>query len=882
MTVRSKMNALHSTKLTASVACLFLSTRFLFADGPVGPTLQKCMIWSPSAPAGQQAYVAFRKSFTLQSEPILASLNIFADSRYILWVNGRYVLRGPCRFHPKRPEYDTLNFAPYLRKGPNTLTVLAHNYFGVVNGRIMSHAPGLTALLDVGGHNPIVTDASWRCSANTRYRPSPPAWSSIPDVIDAQVNDGEWMTPEFDDSTWEHAVAVDGKTWGDLQPRSIPFPKETPLDGLRLLPSREELLSVLPLELNSGEELLLDLGRMVMAYAEVDLEAAAGSVLQIRYALRYVDGRPAEEYGNGTTYTARGGRQSFVAGDMWGAHYLSVRCGSGKVKLHGFKVIDRRYPFTRVGAFKCSDPILTRLWENSVYTIETVTDDAYGSDARERDEWLQDPAEPNFITTRVALAGPADRGKLLYSDPRLLKNLLRHAALTQRLDGQIEATFPTDRHGDCHDIIEDYSCQWVEALRIYWEATQDREFLREMWPTLTRLMKWFWEHRTINGLVLAREYTSFDNPLAYITCEGATLNAFFYKALNDSAALATALRERQQANAYTMQARELAKAFNDHFWNSSESAYNSAIHHGRILGPTAHAQLIALDRGIVPDDRVAGTRKWFLANYKNPGGCHCCSNPDFESMVTNRAGINMPVTYYWVFQELYRRNTADSDLEALSEMRRRWTSMVTQREDTGTITECFIEGQGGSESCHNYGAVPAYFLSSYILGVRLEGPIWHKRLLLEPRLGDLESAEGVVCTEFGPVEVSWKQTGGALGFRFTVPRGVKAVVRLPRPSGESNLILNGRPRPGATIAGRFLALNLNAGQYTGQLTPNCAPVVAGHHNREVKGFPKTLGEYSCRHSGGSFKCARSRPLARFHLAWPPNGAYHSALCKVPG
>jgi hypothetical protein len=61
-------------------------------------SLQQSMIWSPSSPAGTQVYQAFRNGFVLATKPPQASLQIFADSRYILWVSGRYVLRGPCRF----------------------------------------------------------------------------------------------------------------------------------------------------------------------------------------------------------------------------------------------------------------------------------------------------------------------------------------------------------------------------------------------------------------------------------------------------------------------------------------------------------------------------------------------------------------------------------------------------------------------------------------------------------------------------------------------------------------------------------------------------------------------------------------------------------------
>ena len=109
------------------------------------------MIWAPSAPPGKQAYVAFRKTFSLDQVPSAATLHLFADSRYILWVNGRYVVRGPCRFDPKRPEYDTVDVRPWLQSGKNVLAVLVHHYAGGENGRTMNHVPCLTAQLDLAG-----------------------------------------------------------------------------------------------------------------------------------------------------------------------------------------------------------------------------------------------------------------------------------------------------------------------------------------------------------------------------------------------------------------------------------------------------------------------------------------------------------------------------------------------------------------------------------------------------------------------------------------------------------------------------------------------------------------------------------------------------------
>ena len=402
---------------------------------------------------------------------------------------------------------------------------------------------------------------------------------------------------------------------------------------------------------------------------------------------------------------------------------------------------------------------------------------------------------------------------------------MRHIALSQQPDGRLKAHSCSDRW-DCHGYIEDYSCQWVESLRIYYDATGDKEFVREMWPALVGQMKWFLDRRTPRGLVLAREYTSFDNPLAYVTCEGATLNAFLCQALRDAAYLGQAIGERQQADAYTKAAAELTDVINKQLWNEKEGAYNAGFYQDRLLGPTPHAALIALDRQIVPKDRIPRVRQWFLANFKHPGSFHCGTNPDFDKMITDRAGINMPVTYYWVFNVLYRHDSAESDLEVLREIRRRWATMVEHGKDTGTITEAFHEFNNGSESCHNYGAVPASFLSAYVLGVRLESPVWNKRLLIEPRLGDLQFAEGVVVTELGPVSVSWERTEGDKGLLvlFDVPKGAKATVRIPMASNTSTLTLNGKtllqagkPSEGCTVRGRWAEFEAAAGEYRGTM-----------------------------------------------------------------
>jgi len=210
---------------------------------------------------------------------------------------------------------------------------------------------------------------------------------------------------------------------------------------------------------------------------------------------------------------------------------------------------------------------------------------------------------------------------------------------------------------------------------------------------------------------------------------------------------------------------------------------------------------------------------------------HVCNNPDFERMVNQKAGINMPVVYYWVFQEFYRMNNAQMDMEVIQEIRRRWTPMVKYLHNTGTLAESFMneKGEGSTEACHNYGALPAYFLSSFILGVRLDGPVWEKKLLIEPRLGDLSFAEGIVVTEYGAVPISWKRAddGKSLNFKLTIPEGIVATVHFPKSSEKSNLLINGEvlmkdgvPKRGLKEEGRWIVVKDVKGECEGSVNIN--------------------------------------------------------------
>lgn len=779
--------------------------------------LQDSFIWSPSAPTGTQVYAVFRKSFDLKEQPKSATLRLFADSRYILWINGKYVDRGPCRFDPIGPEYDTLDVARFLQPGKNVLAVLVHHYHDGKPqdngdgfcGRIMRHAPGLTAslkVIDSTGKRSFGADPTWRVSTQNRFGPVPGNWTSIPDNIDARRDPGDWTATAFDDSTWEKAVPVDGKQWGPLRARRIPLLRETEVQPLCIvqqqtgttvpenLADKPEIAKLLPIDLATGSQIVIDAGQFAQAYVTIDMEADEGSQLELQFAQSFFSAgnKPEGWQSPGTSrYTTRGGRQTYTSGDTFGCKYLVVRCAAGKVRLLGMKLTNRLYPFDVVGKFACNDPLLNNIWQIGINTILTCSEDAYVDCAsRERTEWLGDAVMVSYPISRLTMAGSGTDGKPYWSDPRLFGNTLRHMGQSVLPDGRVKAHHPSNRW-DIHGYIEDYSCLWIQGLHTWHHNTSDLELVRETWPAITAQLKWFLDHRTERGLVKAREFVFPGNPLCYQVCEGTTLNAFLAQALADATELAGLLGHADQQREYAEADQAIRTAINTHLWDENAGSYAGGIKDGQKLPPTVHAAGMCLYFDAAPPERRQGVEQWFLANL------------DRED--------SGPFQFAYWHEVLARIDSDAADLKALETIRRRWEAM--SRFETKTTWEGF----GPAENCHDMGSTPTIYLSRHVLGVQVDGPVVNHRLLVKPRLGDLNLAEGVVVTEFGPVPVRWDRSSenGRLQFDIEIPTGVTACVSLPKPADPAEPMIDGQPAKPSSKSSRFVDVELGPGKHHG-------------------------------------------------------------------
>lgn len=202
-------------------------------------------IWTEGESSPRNSYTYFRKTLDLDSTPKEAKIHLTADSRYQLFVNGKFVGRGPVRSDRRWLYYDTWDLAPHLKKGKNAVAVLVHHY-GEWTFQYMQGRGGLLAeVVGSGGKLLGQTDSTWRALRSEAWAAGRPRMSiqlGFNEVYDARKAPKDWTAVDFEDGSWARAQEIGPagtEPWPNLVPRDIPPMLETPLRAAKVLETVE-------------------------------------------------------------------------------------------------------------------------------------------------------------------------------------------------------------------------------------------------------------------------------------------------------------------------------------------------------------------------------------------------------------------------------------------------------------------------------------------------------------------------------------------------------------------------------------------------------------------------------------------------------------------
>ena len=191
------------------------------------PKLRAPFIWTPrqqiakdfvsamKEPAerhdGMNRWFLFRTTIDLANTPSDAPTRITVDGRYLLYVNGSLVGRGPVRCSPLAQRFDTYDIAPQLKRGRNVVAVLVHTYG--VDTAFYEGARGMwRSVFGEGGlwvDGPVVnTGQAWRCTQTAAWEQDVPRTNDslgFLESFDANLLSANWADLDFDDSGWDAA-----------------------------------------------------------------------------------------------------------------------------------------------------------------------------------------------------------------------------------------------------------------------------------------------------------------------------------------------------------------------------------------------------------------------------------------------------------------------------------------------------------------------------------------------------------------------------------------------------------------------------------------------------------------------------------------------------
>lgn len=232
----------------------------------------------------------------------------------------------------------------------------------------------------------------------------------------------------------------------------------------------------LPITLAPGKTQLVtvDMGRLVLGSLSFEIDAPAGTVLDVAHAEEQRGGRAFIDkaivvYG-ADRWILSGGRQKIETFSPRGFRYLDMLvCGhSAPVILHTTGVVEQRYPHEFSGSFECSDDDFNRLWAYGKRTLELCGEDVF-TDCPWRERTLYGgDLVPEMATTAV-----------LTKDLRLVRQSLEVLLQSLNKKGWLQSRAPAPRD---KGTLYDYPLLTSIATDWYVRLADDKEFAARAWP----------------------------------------------------------------------------------------------------------------------------------------------------------------------------------------------------------------------------------------------------------------------------------------------------------------------------------------------------------------------------------------------------------------
>jgi alpha-L-rhamnosidase len=745
----------------------------------------------PSVQPQEHAVILFRRNFELQDKPSSFIIHLSADNHYRLFVNGKYVLRGPARGDLSHWFYETVDIAEYLKAGRNVLAAEVINWGPKRSFTFFSQMTSF--ILQGGSENEKIVNTEagkWKCFHNKAISAKNVDWMNDRSTIDFGLYVGNptdsvradlypwgWEKADFDDSIWLPAKWCDIAGGRDqqyaggilysggklliprrtaiLKERKVLFSTVRRMSGLNMNDGFIKEKGSLIIPPKSNFSVLIDQQYETMGYPEMNVSGGEKSVIRVMYAENMiVDNKSSKGDRNDIEgkrlvglkdiFIPDGGKNRLFKPTYIRAFrfiQLDIETGNEPLTINEYYNVECRAPLELKASFASDNKDFDWIMEAGWRTVSLCSQDMLLSDAAyEQMQYTGDSRVHNL--SLLTLSG----------DDRLTRNALIQFDQSRIPEGLTYACYPNP----FHLIIPSYSLIWIDQVYDYMLWKDDKEFIASLEPGIMNVLDWFERRRQSNGLLGKIEWWgALAWPRHYINGEppdiykgNNTLYTLHYAyTLRHAAEVLSFLGKTKESDNLRNRADEICSSVN-RLCKNTEGFYTESISDKRISQITNI--LAVLSEAVKGDEANA-----LMTKLLEPA--------DWFGQVDL-------FLHLYLFEAINKTGLQEHFSGELSE----W--LLMKKRGMTTFAEVPLEwGEENQRSeCHPWSSSPNYFFFRTVCGIKALAP-GHRQIEIAPSFNNLTRIDAIYPHVLGDIKMSLVRKASGIEGYIILPEGINGI-----------------------------------------------------------------------------------------------------------
>ena len=543
----------------------------------------------------------------------------------------------------------------------------------------------------------------------------------------------------------KHAFKVVPQMFQNLE--NIEPVKYTAIENINAVVNKDESYAIL--QAATGAEypfrsfypaFIIDFGEIMNGYIQLDLDAPAGSIIDIAYAHVLDDGKIYYKTGHhyrNKRYVCKEGRQKWESFEFVNARYLQVTVRFQtppvfriqefeSVKIYHIGMCRSDYPVDRTATFVSDNELLDKLVKASDNTALTcINDKLVDNNYREKNNWSGDVS--TVILPLLYMHGNLD----------MFRRYFRAFCYEQNPWGNFNIMVP---NGDDWSWF-DHSFNLVIRMEEYCTISGDKEFAYELYPYVRKYLTFLEKYENKDGIIAYVPYCYwFDWANLNRKDINSTLNLLYLRVLLASEKLARWVEAAKDLELIQEKIENLCNKCEDYFWNEEEGCLAEYRENGVLSKSICeHSNALAISTGVLTGQK----QKRMVERVFGRG----------MALNDNMSVIKVSPTFqYYAMKGLADAGREDLMLEFLE--KRSGIFINTLRLDT--IPEVWDIDVRTHDSFAQATPPESNMILSEIAGIK-PGDCGFASFILEPRFDLVKQVNASVPTNVGEIRVSWNQ-----------------------------------------------------------------------------------------------------------------------------